>query len=76
MKQEKTYDSAKVTYYTHKRDLSYGKSDLLTLAYRRSASAKPQKRPMYVAKEIYLYGKRGLFIRQKRPIYTAKVTYS
>ena len=31
--------------------------------------------PTYMAKEAYLYGKRGLFIRQKRPIYTAKDAY-
>jgi hypothetical protein len=34
-----------------------------------------QKRPIYMPKEAYLYGKRGLFIRQKRPIYKAKEAY-
>jgi len=31
-----------------------------------------QKRPVYITKEAYLYGKRGLFIWQKRPVYMAK----
>ena len=36
---------------------------------------KCQKRPIYMAKEAYLYGKRGLFTWQKRPIYMAKEAY-
>ena len=35
---------------------------------RTSGIQKCQKRPIYMAKETYLYGKRGLFIWQKRPI--------
>ena len=31
-----------------------------------------QKRPMYVAKEASICGKRGLCMWQKRPIYVAK----
>jgi len=36
---------------------------------------KFQKRPIYAAKEAYLYGKRDLFTWQKRPIYMAKEAY-
>ena len=32
--------------------------------------------PIHMAKEAYLYGKRGLFIWQKRPIHAAKGAYS
>jgi hypothetical protein len=40
-----------------------------------SGMHKCQKRPIYMGKEAYLYGKRGLFIWQKRPIYMAKEAY-
>ena len=36
----------------------------------------PQKRPMYTAKETYVYCKRDLFILQKRRMYTVKETYA
>ena len=35
-----------------------------------------QKRPIHMAKEVYSYGKKGLFIWQKRPIHMAKEAYS
>ena len=34
------------------------------------------KEPYHMAKEPYLYGKRGLFIWQKRPVHKAKEAYS
>ena len=41
------------------------------LQYKRDLSIE-QKRPIYRAKETYLYSKRDLSIEQKRPIYVRK----
>ena len=57
---------AKETYLYGKRDLAPKSTRDLSIR---------QKRPIYMAKETYLYDKRDLSIRQKRPIYTAKETY-
>jgi len=50
-------------------------STLAALCARICAAHKCQKRPMYMAKEADLYGKRDLCIWQKRPMYLAKETY-
>ena len=34
-----------------------------------------EKRPIYMAKEAYIHGKRGLLTWQKRPTYMAKETH-
>jgi len=64
-----------------KETYSYGKRDLFIwpllpqrLPYTPNCIAG--KRVIYMAKEGYLCGKRGLCIWQKRPIHMAKETYS
>ena len=52
---------SKETYYSSKRDS-------IPHYWYTWGPHKCQKRPIYMAKEAYLYGKRGLFTWQKRPI--------